>query len=152
LSQLIVINDSIDDDDLVSIPFRDLLASFSPFIDQYNWSIYELDAMGYSLHPSIYADDLEKEIERSKSGYHVTGSFLIEVGDALINGQVINLLIAASKDNENFTPYEFKKEWYDKYPLVVEVVDGGGWEVYAQDPNIIKMLKNKYKNTKDSIS
>lgn len=47
-----------------------------------------------------------------------------------------------------FLAYENTNSWRELFSVIIELVDGGCWEVYSQDEKNIKDLKHEYKNAK----
>jgi hypothetical protein len=140
----IEINDSTDKN-FLSVSLYDLLIILKNEIKKYNWSIYELTAVG-NQNSDINVPELEDKILRLSTGLHVDGKELIKLAKNM--DQIINLILVASLHTSDFFDLGSSKEWKSRYPLVIEIIDGYSWHVYAQDKGIINLLASTYKDTK----
>ena len=57
----------------------------------------------------------------------------------------------ASISENCFIKYENKIGWFENYELIIEIVDGTYWEVYAQDQKLINFLEKNYRDTEKKL-
>ena len=144
----IEIRDSMNEH-FLSVTIFNLLSGQMNVFKKYNWSIYELNATAQEKS-DINLLELRSRIFNSSSGLKVNFDELLEIMQQL--DQVIDLILVASGDEKKFTKFEDDNKWRDKYPIVIEIIDGAYWEVYSNDKELIKNLSKFYQDTKIRMS
>lgn len=87
--------------------------------------------------------ELQEKINQSKNGFICTFDSLIEISKKIF--QEINLTIISCKKKENLRRYKEDQDMYETCDIVIEMIDGGFWEVFAKDETLISRLATKFK-------
>jgi hypothetical protein len=142
MEKKILIQDADDYNLIVSLDM--LLNDLELIGNKYVWSILYLEAFG-DLGISKSYDDIDRAIE-SPYGYCLCWDELRNLAKKF--DQVINLILIAAETKKDVSLYKDKEKLCNYYPIVIEILDGDYWEVYAMDENIIKTFQAQYKQTK----
>ncbi len=128
--------------DNACIPLVDLL----PLINgsKLYWVLLWLDIMPKKEHGE-YIIDLEPKVNKSPNGLSCSWDFLSELADKFY--QEIDLLIIGSQSVQNLHRYKDDKEMYETCDVVIQMIDGGFWEIFSSDPNLIAKLKSRFRKT-----
>jgi hypothetical protein len=123
----------------VCIPFSDLL----PLIDgnNLNWALLWIDVMPKKEYAESIIK-LESKANKSSNGVACSWDFILEL--AKKSDQEINLLIIASQSVQNLRRYKDDKEMYETCDVVIEMIDGGFWEISSWDSKLIAKLKSQF--------
>lgn len=111
----------------------------------YHWSILEIEAWG-SLGEGQTYEELEKEVNDSENGLLINWNDL-EILSRKFQ-QIIWITIIGSRDKELLRYYQNDKEMYETCDIVIEMIDGGYWEVFSKDTSLINGLAAKFKDIK----
>lgn len=107
----------------------------------FHWSIWELDAVGTGEKWLLSVN--QSEIRKLEKGY------LINWNDLNLQAkkfqQVIWLCLMGSKDENFFRQYKNDQERYEACDYVIEMFDGGWWDVFSKDAGFIDRLSKKFK-------
>ena len=91
-------------------------------------------------------EELEKEVNDSENGLLINWNDL-EILSRKFQ-QIIWITIIGSRDKELFRYYQNDKEMYETCDIVIEMIDGGYWEVFSKDTSLINGLVAKFKDIK----
>jgi hypothetical protein len=75
-------------------------------------------------------------------GFPCTFEFLINFSKKIF--QEIEVLIIGCKIKENLHRYKEDQEMYENCDVVIEMIDGGFWEVFSKNKNLIDQLTKRY--------
>lgn len=109
-----------------------------------NWALLWLDVMPKREYGE-YIIDLEPKINKSPNGLSCSWDFLLELAPKFY--QEIDLLMIGSKSIQNLHRYKDAQEMYETCDLVVQMIDGGFWEIFSSDPQLIAKLKTQFQET-----
>jgi len=110
---------------------------------QFYWSVLWLDVTPMK-DEGKYIIQLEKKINKSEKGLLLSFDLLKEV--SLKFFQEIEMIVIASKEKQNLHRYKNDIEMYTTCEIVIEMIDGGFWEVFSKDKDLIFKLKEKFKD------
>lgn len=129
------------------VPFSQILENVENGKDL-NWVILWMDVTPQKSEGQ-YIMDLQKEINSSENGLF----FSFEAIKALSkkNFQEIELTVVASRSRENLHRYAEDIDMYEECDVVIEMIDGGCWEVFSLDFNLISNLNQKFNKTESLI-
>jgi hypothetical protein len=146
MQKVIKIKDQVNEY-FLSVTLNDLLDNITPFVKDYKWAIYELDA---SVKDGGFPNYLEliNKIDQVETGYCISWCELKSLASKL--DQVINLTLVACDTNSYFGKYENSHKWRERYSIVIEILDGEYWEVYSSNEELISCLQNKYSDIETS--
>lgn len=113
-----------------------------PYPNQLNWLLLWLDVTPIKKEgkPII---ELEKKVNESENGFSCTLESLMELSRKIF--QEIEVLIIGSRIKENLHRYKEDQTMYETCDIVIEMIDGGFWEIFSKDINLIDRLMKKYK-------
>jgi len=113
-----------------------------PNADQFNWVLLWFDVIPKKKEGRKLVE-IQKKIQESNKGLSFTFSALTELSKKIF--QEIEVLIIGCKNKENIHQYKDDQEMYETCDLVIEMIDGGFWEVFSKNINWIDWLAKKYK-------
>ena len=58
------------------------------------------------------------------------------------------MIVIASKNKENLHRYKEDREMYETCDIVIEMIDGGYWEIFSKDKLIIDKMATKFNDIK----
>ena len=90
-----------------------------------------------------FTTELQKKINESKQVVFINIESLREISKKIF--QEIDLLVIGSKIKETLHRYEDDQEMYENCDIVIEMIDGGYWEVFSKNIDWINQLAKKYK-------
>lgn len=127
------------------VTFASLL-DLLPHIDgnNLNWALLWVDVMPKREHAESIIK-LEPQVNKSPNGVVCSWDFILKLAQKC--DQEINLLIIASKSVQNLRRYKDDKEMYETCDVVIEMIDGGFWEIFSSDPKLIAKLKSQFHDT-----
>ena len=126
------------------ITFSEIL-SYIKNGQQFYWSILWLDVTPFH-NEGEYIIQLEKEINKSEKGLLESFDFLKKLSSKIF--QEIEMIVIASKKKENLHRYKEVQEIYETCDIVIEIIDGGYWEVFSKDKTLIDKLAKKFNDIK----
>ncbi len=123
------------------IPLSEVLADI-PYANQFNWDLlwFEVTPIKKEGKPIT---ELEKKVKESKEGLPCTFEFLVELSRKIF--QEIDVLIIGCGIKENLHRYQQDQKMYETCDFVIEMIDGGSWEIFSKNINWIDQLAKKYK-------
>jgi hypothetical protein len=124
------------------IPLSGLLENISDEM-QFLWALLWLDVTSIK-NDGKYFVELQKKINQSEDGLLITFESLLETSKKIF--QEINLTIIACKTKENLHRYKEDREMYETCDIVIEMIDGGFWEVFSKNIQWIDQLAKKFQN------
>lgn len=130
------------------IPLGELLETI-PDETQLFWAWLWLDVTPLENEGHLLVD-LQKKINQSEDGLAATFESILEISKKIF--QEINLTIIASKKKENIHRYKEDKEMYETCDIVIEMIDGGSWEVFSKNATWINQLARKFQSTEPLTS
>jgi len=113
-----------------------------PSADQLNWALLWFDVTPKEKEGKRLTE-LQKKVQESNKGLPFTFASLIELSRKIF--QEIEVLIIGCKNKENIHRYKDDQEMYETCDIVIEMIDGGFWEVFSKNTNWIDRLAKKYK-------
>jgi len=126
------------------IPLSDLLKNI-PDETQFFWALLWLDATPLE-NEGKYLIALQKKTNQSENGLTVTFESLLVISKKIF--QEINLAIIACKEKENIHRYKNDREMYETCDIVIEMIDGGFWEIFSKNTKWIDQLAKKFQTVK----
>ena len=133
------ISDAKDDK---CIPLSELLENI-PNEKQFFWALLWLDVTPLK-NEGKYLIALEKKTNQSENGLFLAFESLLEISKKVF--QEINVTIIACKAKESLYRYKEDQEMYEACDIVIEMVDGGFWEVFSKNVEWINQLAKKFKD------
>jgi len=129
-------------DHVISVNLRHILKEITNG-KKLNWAILYIDVI---LKPNsdIPIVQLEKQINHSQNGYEINWKNLTQFAEKI--HQEIDITIIGFKNKENMHRYKEDREMYETCDIVIEIIDGGFWEVFSKDKDLILKLKEKFKD------
>lgn len=112
---------------------------------QFYWSILWLDVTPLK-NEGEYIIQLEKKINKSEKGLLESFDFLKKLSSKFF--QEIEMLVIASKKKENLHRYKEDREMYETCDIVIEMIDGGYWEIFSKDKLFIDKISTKFNDIK----
>ena len=85
---------------------------------------------------------ITKKINQSEDGRTATFESILETSKKMF--QEIDLTIIACKTKENLHRYKEDKEMYETCDIVIEMIDGGFWEIFSKNVTWINQLAKKF--------
>ena len=125
------------------IPLIEILGNIQNGSQIY-WTILWMDVTPLQNHGK-HLIELEKKINLSKNGLDISFASLISISQNFF--QEIAMSIIGDKSKNNLHRYKEDKEMYETCDIVIEMIDGGFWEVFTKDPKLIGTLKEKFNET-----
>lgn len=113
--------------------------------DQLNWALLWFDVTPKEKE-GRQLSELQKIVQESNEGLPFTFESLTQLSRKIF--QEIEILIIGCKNKENIHRYKNDQEMYESCDIVIEMIDGGYWEIFSKDPRIIKKLRERFKETK----
>lgn len=113
-----------------------------PSGDQLNWALLWFDVTPKEKGGRKLTE-LQKKVQESNKGLLFTYKSLIELSSKIF--QEIEVLIIGCKNKDNIRRYKDDQEMYETCDIVIEMIDGGFWEVFSKNINWIDQLAEKYK-------
>lgn len=124
------------------IPLGELLETI-PDETQFFWAWLWLDVTPLE-NEGHYLVELQKKINQSEDGLTTTFESILEISKKIF--QEIDLTIIACKTKENVHRYKEDKEMYETCDIVIEMIDGGSWEVFSKSVTWINQLAKKFQS------
>jgi len=124
------------------IPLNNLLETIQEE-KQFFWSWLWLDVTPLKNHGQ-YLMELQKKINQSEDGRTATFESILETSKKIF--QEIDLTIVACKTKENLHRYKEDKEMYETCDIVIEMIDGGFWEIFSKNITWINQLAKKFQS------
>jgi hypothetical protein len=125
------------------MPLFEMLTNI-PYANQFNWALLWFDVTPIKDEGKLLTE-LGKKVNESKDGFLCTFEFLLDLSRKIF--QEIDVLIIGCKVKECLHRYEEDKKMYETCDIVIEMIDGGFWEIFSKNINWIEQLANKYKET-----
>lgn len=124
------------------IPLSELLIDI-PDPDQFKWSLLWFDVTPIK-NEGIFITELTKKINKSEKGINYNFASLLEISKKVF--QEIEVLIIGCKIEENLHRYKEDQKMYETCDIVIEMIDGGFWEIFSKNETLINQLTKKYKD------
>lgn len=125
------------------IPFLEILENIDDG-NEFKWAALWLDVTP-KKNEGKYIIDLERKINESENGLFFSFNELKELSNKFF--QEIELTIIGSTLKENLHRYKEDRNMYEMCDVVIEMIDGGFWEIFSKNKNLISRLNEKYQNT-----
>lgn len=113
------------------------------YLEHLNWSVLWLDVTSKKGSGTFIVDLMDKA-NHSKNGFSCSFTDLIEISDKIF--QEIEVLIIGCKNAENIHRYKQDQEMYETCDIVIEMIDGGFWEIFSKNLPLIELLSSIYKD------
>ena len=91
-----------------------------------------------------YLVELQKKTNQSENGFLLAFESLLEISKK--NFQEIDVTIIACKAKESLHRYKEDQEMYETCDIVIEMIDGGFWEVFSKNVKWIGQLAKKFQD------
>lgn len=130
------------------IPFLEILENIKDG-NELNWAALWLDVTPQK-NEGHYIIDLEKKINESENGLFFSFEDLKKLSVKFF--QEIELTVIGSRLRENLHRYKEDRNMYEMCDVVIEMIDGGFWEVFSSNRNLISQLNKQFQNTEMLIS
>jgi len=79
-----------------------------------------------------------------EKAFLLTFESLLEISKKIF--QEINVTIIACKAKENLHHYKEDQEMYETCDIVIEMIDGGFWEIFSKNVKLIDQLAKKFQD------
>ncbi|MBS0625366.1 MAG: hypothetical protein JSS32_04880 [Verrucomicrobia bacterium] len=119
------------------IPLSEILESI-PNPEQYGWALLWFDVNSLTG----YGEHLWKFRETGQNGLIVDFGQLIELSCKIF--QEIDVLLIGCRNKACLHRYKSDREMYETCDVVIEMIDGGFWEIFGKDTRWIDQLSKKY--------
>lgn len=123
------------------IPLSKILENI-PNEDQFSWSLLWLDVTPLKKEGKEIIE-LQKKANKSEGGLPYTFESLVKLSRKIF--QEINVTIIGCSKKENLRRYQDDQEMYETCDFVLEMVDGGFWEIFSKNTEWINQLAKKFK-------
>jgi len=130
-----------DIEDGKCIPLSKILTNI-PKENQLYWGVLWLDVTPLEKQGSII-HELQLKIDQSENGLHCTFEFLMKISEKIF--QEIDMTIIACHKKENLRRYKDDQEMYETCDIVIEMIDGGFWEIFSKNIKWINQLAKKFR-------
>jgi hypothetical protein len=110
--------------------------------DQFHWALLWCNIIPVENEGRLVSE-LREEINHSPQGKEYIFTSLLELFKKVF--QEIEVLIIGCKAKENLHRYKEDQEMYETCDIVIEMIDGGYWEVFSKNSALIDQLAQKYK-------
>ncbi len=130
------------------IPLSELLENI-PNEKQFFWALLWLDVTSLK-NEGKHLIALEKKTNQSKNGLLLTFESLLKISKKIF--QEINVTIIACKAKESLHHYKEDREMYETCDIVIEMIDGGFWEVFSKNVEWLNQLAKKFQNVEFLLS
>ncbi len=124
------------------IPLSELLENIQDE-KRFFWALLWLDVTPLKSEGK-YLTELQKKANQSECGLITIFEFLLEISKKIF--QEIELTIIACKTKKTIRRYKEDKEMYETCDIVIEMIDGGFWEVFSKNVKWIDQLAKKFQN------
>lgn len=123
------------------IPLSELLMHIqNP--DQLKWSLLWFDAIPIKDEGNfIY--QLAEKANHSEQGFCCNFDLLLNISRKIF--QEMEILIIGCKSEKSLHRYEKDERMYESCDIVIEMIDGGFWEIFSKNESLIGLLSKKYK-------
>jgi hypothetical protein len=125
------------------IRLRDLLLQIR-HPSEFFWALLWLDGTPKE-NEGKYLAELQKQVNQSKNGLFLEFESLQIISEKFF--QEIEITVIGSKRKENLRRYEEDREMYECCEIVIEMIDGGFWEVFSHNGELINQLEKKFQDT-----
>ena len=125
------------------IPLSEILENI-PKEELLFWALLWLDVMPLK-NEGKYLFELQKKANQSENGLPFAFELLIDMSKKIF--QEINVTIIACKRRENLCRYAEDQKMYETCDFVIEMVDGGFWEIFSKNVKWIDQLAEKFNKT-----
>ena len=123
------------------IPLSELLEGI-PYANQLHWALLWCDATPIK-EKGKQIIELEKKVNESIDGLPCTFESLVDFSNKIF--QEIEILIIGCRIQENIHRYKEDQKMYETCDIVIEMIDGGFWEIFSKEIGWIDRLAKKYK-------
>jgi hypothetical protein len=123
------------------IPLTEVLINISD-PNQFKWALLWFDVMPIQ-HEGRYVSELTEKVNKSEQGLECIFMSLLELSKKSF--QEIEVLIIGCKTKENLHRYKDDQKMYETCDIVIEMIDGGFWEIFSKNKVLINQLTQKYK-------
>ena len=117
--------------------------------EQLNWALLWFDVTPKENEGRAISE-LTHKINHSENGLACDFTMLIKISEKIF--QEIEILIIGCKDSNNLHRYKEDQEMYETCDIVMEMIDGGFWEVFSQNDVLIDHLSSQYKKVESITS
>ena len=121
------------------IPLSEVLADI-PYASQLNWELLWLDVTPIKREGKAITE-LQKKVNKSENGLPCDFKLLVELSGKIF--QEIEILIIGCKVKEHLHRYKEEQKMYQSCDIVIEMIDGGCWEIFSKNINWIDRLAKK---------
>jgi len=113
-----------------------------PDPDQLKWSLLWFDVTP-TENEGRFISGLTEKVNNAERGFLCSFTSLLEFSEKIF--QEIEVLVIGCKTKENLHRYKEDQKMYEACDIVIEMIDGGFWEVFAKNEILIGQLAKKYK-------
>lgn len=113
-----------------------------PYANELNWVLLWFDVTPIKKEGKPITE-LRKKVNESEGGLPCTFESLVELSRKIF--QEIEILIIGCRIKENLHRYKEEQKMYEICDIVIEMIDGGFWEIFSKNINWIDRLTKKYK-------
>lgn len=125
------------------IPLEEILVNIMN-ADQLFWALLWLDVIPLKKEGE-FLTDLQQNVNHEENGLLCTFEFLIKISKKFF--QEIDIPIIACKEKEYLHRYKEDQDMYEMCDVVIEMIDGGFWEIFSKDTTWIDSLAKKSQDT-----
>lgn len=133
----------VKQDDAIHVKLLDILDGIDNG-NKYYWSILEIEASGYLGEGKNYMQ-LEEEVQTSPNGFFINWEELKDLSRKL--DQVIWITIIGCTNKDLLKRYDNDQEMYTVCDFVIEVFDGGCFEIFSKEKTFIEFLIRGFNKT-----
>lgn len=126
---------------VICVGLKDILEEIDKG-DQLYWSILDFYGMG-NLGRGKSIPAFIENINKSERGLIIKWDELILLASCF--WQVFDILIIGCANNELVVRYNDDRVMYETCDIVIEMIDGGFWQVFSRDRALINRLATKFK-------
>jgi len=112
--------------------------------EELNWAILELEVTGGDLEKEKWAQLRQFETSEEKVT-RIDWRDLCETSEKF--WQIVWITIIGCEDPKLVKSYQNDFEMYEACDIVIEVVDGGAFEVFSHNHSLIKHIRETFKDT-----
>jgi hypothetical protein len=122
------------------IPLSEVLTNI-PYANQLTWALLWFDVTPIKKEGQLIIE-LQKKVNESEEGFLCTFEVSTELSRKIF--QEIEILIIGCKTREHIHRYEEDQEMYETCDTVIEMIDGGSWEIFSKNISWVDQLARKY--------
>ncbi len=122
------------------VPLLEILKEI-PQASTFSWELLWLDVTPNKKDGEVI-DALQNKVNKSENGLPCQFDLLIEISGKIF--QELEVLIIGCKVKEHLHRYQNDQQMYETCDIVIEMIDGGFWEIFSTNISWINQLAKKY--------